>query len=194
MKIKLIGCDPSMRNFGYATGLYDIDTGELEIIDLNLVETKPADKATKKLIRQNCQDLDSAQEQFRGMIAHVTQDVAFCIAEVPVGSQSARAMMSCGLCIGVLSGCPVPIIPVTPTQVKKAGVGIGTATKDEMIAWATKRFPDAPWLTQKRKGAVEYLGKNEHLADACACLLAGIETPEFKAAVAMMKTMKASGV
>lgn len=188
MKIKLIGIDPSLRNFGYASAIYDTDTGEVEIVDLNLVESKPADKATKKKIRQNCLDLEDAKEQQRGLIAYASGH-QLAIAEVPVGSQSARSMASYGICVGVLSSCPVPLIPVTPTEVKKAGYGVASATKEEQIEWATTKHPNAPWLRVKKTQAL--LGKNEHMADAVACLYAGIKTPEFQQAVALMQAMNA---
>lgn len=186
MKIKLIGIDPSMRNFGFAKAIYDTETDEIEIVDLHLAETKPADKATKKKVRQNCLDLQAAQEMQRAMIQQCAGQ-ALALVEVPVGSQSARAMMSCGLCIGVLSSCPIPIIPVTPTEVKKAGYGVASATKEEQIEWATTKHPNAPWLRVKKTQAL--LGKNEHTADAIACIYAGIKTPEFQQAVALMKSM-----
>lgn len=186
MKLKLIGIDPSLRNFGYASALYDTDTGEVEIVELNLVESKPADKSTKKKIRQNCLDLEDAKEQQRGMIAYASGH-QLAIAEVPVGSQSARSMASYGICVGVLSSCPVPLIPVSPTEVKKAGHGASSATKEEQIEWAVTKHPEANWLRVKKTGNL--LGKNEHMADAVAAIYAGIRTPEFQQAVALMKSL-----
>lgn len=186
MKIELIGMDVSMRNFGFAKAVYDTETGAIEVVDLNLAETKPADKATKKKIRQNCLDLDAAKEMQHAMVEQC-KGMTLALVEVPVGSQSARAMMSCGLCIGVLSSCPIPIIPVTPTQVKKAGFGVASATKEEQIEWATEKYPDAPWMRVKSTGKL--LGKNEHLADAVAAIHAGVETEEFKALIAIIAQM-----
>jgi hypothetical protein len=100
--------------------------------------------------------------------------------EIPVGSQSARAMASYGMCIGIIASIKQPLIQVTPTEVKQAATRSKTATKAEMIKWATDTYPDAPWLTVRRKGALEYVAKNEHLADALAAIHAGVKTDQFK--------------
>lgn len=184
MKIKLIGMDISMRNFGFAKATLDTDTMEVFINELVLAETKAADKATKKKVRQNCLDLDDAKQMQQAMVKECAGS-AFAMIEVPVGSQSARAMMSCGLCIGIISSCPTSIIPVTPTEVKKAGFGVSSATKEEMIEWAVAKHPEANWLRVKATGKL--LNKNEHLADAVACIYAGINTPEFAQALAVLK-------
>ena len=104
--------------------------------------------------------------------------------EVPHGSQSARAMASYGVCIGVLGALRamgIPFFEVNATEVKMAAVGNKTATKDEMIAWARLVHPEAPWPTYTQKG-VEYVSeaKAEHMADATAAIYAGVRTPAFQ--------------
>lgn len=184
MKLKVIGIDLSLRNFGYASAIYDTDTGEVAIKDLNLVESKPAGKAVKKKTRQNFLDFEDAKIQAKG-IRDYTPGHHFAFAEIPIGSQSARAMASYGISVGVIAGCKVPVIPVTPTEVKKAGYGTADATKEEMIEWASGKHPDAPWLRVKSTGNL--LGKNEHLADAVAAIYAGIRTAEFFKVVELIK-------
>lgn len=186
MKINVVGIDCSLRNFGFAKASIDLDSMAISVKDLQLAETKPADKKTKKVVRQNCLDLEAAQEMQRALIEHC-KGSSVAIVEVPVGSQSARAMASYGIVVGILASCPITIIPVTPTEVKKAGYGVASATKEEMIEWATGVYPDAPWLRVKKTQAL--LGKNEHLADAVAAIHAGIETPEFASSVAMLRSL-----
>lgn len=84
------------------------------------------------------------------------------------------------------------MIQVTPTEVKLAGTGIKTATKDEMIEAAIQRFPYAKWLTRKVKGEVKLMNDNEHFADAAFVISAGIATNEFKSAIAFYKTLRAA--
>lgn len=187
MKVKLAGIDISLRNLGIAKMTLDTDSMSLSVDDLVLVQTQPADKATKKAMRQNCIDLDAARDLFEGLQEHLP-DMTFAVAEVPVGSQSARAMASYGICVGVLSGCPIPLIAVSPTEVKKAGFGVASATKEEMIEWAVAQYPDAPWHRVKKTGAL--LGKNEHLADAVAAVHAGLKTPELMTAIKMLASVK----
>ena len=69
---------------------------------------------------------------------------------------------------------------MTPTEVKLAGAGKKTATKEEMINWAASQYPKANWLYQKRNGVKCLVNKNEHLADAVAAIHAGIQSETFK--------------
>lgn len=185
--LKIIGMDPSMSNFGFASATLDMDTMLFTVDHLNLVSTEPEkDKKLKKAVRKNSEDLDRAQILHNGLIVGC-RGHAIAIAEVPVGSQSSRAMASYGMCLGILAACPIPLIQVTPNEVKMAGAGVKTATKEEMIEWATGKYPSAPWLMQQRGGVNKYLGKNEHLADAVASIEAGIATDQFQQLIAMMR-------
>lgn len=186
-KLNVIGIDISLRNLGISKGTIDLVSGEIVISDLVLTETE-ANKKTAKVVRKNSDDLDRAQLLHAALQQH-SKGAALAFVEVPVGSQSARAMASYGICVGVLASCPIPLIQVTPTEVKLAGAGTKTATKEEMILWASQRHPEAPWLTVKRKGAVDLVNKNEHLADSVAAIHAGVLTDQFRQLTAMMKAV-----
>lgn len=190
MKLKVIGIDPALANFGFAVGTVDVDTLEVEVQDLILTKTA-ADKKTAKVVRKNSDDLARART-LHAALHEVCKGAHIAIAEVPVGSQSARAMASYGMCVGVLASCPIPLIEVTATEVKLAGAGKKTASKEEMIAWAAKRFPTAPWLTQKKLGQLNLISSNEHLADAAAAIIAGTQTGQFLQVLAMHRAMMQS--
>jgi Holliday junction resolvasome RuvABC endonuclease subunit len=188
MKIKLVGFDPAVRNLGIAWATYNTDTGELDVEKLRLVKTE---NQAGKTVRKSSDDMR------RGRILHEAmtdccRTAAIAIAEIPEGTQSARGAMSNGICIGVLVGCPIPLIEVAPNDTKLAAVGIKTATKGEMIAWAVAKYPDLNWLRQKRKGVMELINDNEHLADAIGVLHAGVKTAEFKAAVGFFRSAAVS--
>lgn len=100
--------------------------------------------------------------------------------EIPVGSQSARSMASYGICIGVVASIDKPLIQVTPAEVKLVATGSKTASKDDMIKWATEMYPEGQWLTTNKKGVVSFVNKNEHMADAIAAMHAGVKTDQFK--------------
>jgi Holliday junction resolvasome RuvABC endonuclease subunit len=182
--IKVAGIDPALRNMGIAVGHVDLETLELVRVEKLVLAKTEGDKDGKQ-IRKNSDDLRRARVLTQAMREH-THDAVMVFAEVPVGSQSARAMASYGLCVGVLAGCDRPLLEVTPTEVKLAGAGVKTATKSEMIEWATEKHPEAQWLTVKRQGKQVFVDANEHLADAVAAIYAGIRTQEFKRAAAMM--------
>lgn len=180
--IRVIGIDPSLRNFGYAKADLNIDTMQLTNMDLILVSTQPG--ANKKTVRQNSDDIRSAKEQSDEMHRHA-KGAQIAFVEVPVGSQSARAMASYGICCGILGGITQPMIQLNPSEVKMAAVGSKTATKEEMIEWAVALYPDAPWL---RSGG-RVIARNEHLADACGAIHAGLLTADFQAVIRMFTSV-----
>lgn len=181
----LAGIDPSLRNFGLAKGACDISTGSFEPSDLLLIETASDDK-NKKSVRKNSDDLRRSRELYAGMTNFLLGvDLAF--VEIPVGSQTARAMTSYGICIGLLASINVPLIQVTPSEVKVAATGNKNATKKEMIEWAVNSYPSAPWLTHKRNNHFKITDKNEHLADAVAAIHAGAKTDTFKQLIAFQR-------
>lgn len=186
MKLRVAGIDPSLRNFGLVRGYIDLDDEAMPfIIEAMLLVESDADKANKKTVRKNSDDLRRARSLQREMTKFIA-DVAMVFVEVPVGSQSARSMASYGICIGVLSSIKRPMIQVTPTEVKLAAVGIKTASKEQMIAWAHESYPDANWMTRQLKGETVLINKNEHLADAIGTVHAGMLTDQFINAVGIL--------
>jgi len=96
-QLRVVGLDPSMRNWGIAEGLLNTDTMTLTLNNLDVVNPV---LPTGKQVRQNSKDLDSAKQLAEGTLNAVKGAQAIFV-EVPVGSQSARAMASYGLCVGV---------------------------------------------------------------------------------------------
>lgn len=187
--INVIGIDPSLRNMGFCKATIDLDTMEVKVRDVILAETE-ANKKTAKVVRKNCDDLDRAQILHDALVKEC-KGYTLAFVEVPVGSQSARAMASYGICIGVLAACPIPMIQVTPSEVKLAATGSKHAAKQEMIEAAMIAHPNAPWLTRKSGGVIVPVAANEHLADATWAIHAGIKTPQFKQAASMLFTLAA---
>ncbi len=104
--IKVVGIDPALRNLGICRATINLNTLDIDVVDLVLVETE-ANKKNAKVVRKNCDDLDRAKTLHDALVEHCKgHHLAFC--EVPVGSQSARAMASYGICIGVLAACSDP--------------------------------------------------------------------------------------
>jgi Holliday junction resolvasome RuvABC endonuclease subunit len=185
-KLKFVGCDPSLRNWGLAVAEYEPGTGQLKIEHLSSLHPV---LPTGKQVRQNSLDLESAAQLFGGTLLTVTGAHAVFV-EVPVGSQSARAMASYGICVGVLGalrGMGKPFFEVTPTEVKLAGPGKKTATKQEMIAWAMARHPEANWPIYKSNGqTLVSEAKAEHQADAVAAIYAGIAGNSFQQLLSLL--------
>jgi Holliday junction resolvasome RuvABC endonuclease subunit len=193
--IPVIGLDPSLSNFGACLARLDIDTLAISVEALDVVTTtNEKDKAKKKVVRKNSEDLERAATLHDGVLALLTGR-AIAFVEVPVGSQSARAMVSYGVSLGILAAVQarVPLIQVTPTEVKLAGCGIKTATKEEMIEAMVDKYPIAPWPIKVVKGVrTPIASKCEHMADATAAIEAGIQTDEFRRLLNMYRSMPAA--
>ena len=178
--IRVVGQDPSLRNWGLAVGTYNLETKKLTIESVDI--TNP-ELSKGKQVRQNSLDLESAFQLYKGAVT-AAEGAHAVFVEVPVGSQSARAMASYGICVGVLGGLRangIPFFEVTPTEVKLAGPGNKTATKQDMIKWAMAAHPEANWPTYKQNGTTMVSeAKAEHMADAVAAIYAGISCNAFQ--------------
>lgn len=188
-KLKVVGFDPSLRNWGIAVGhLWLQDSRHLEVNFLDIVQPE---LPKSKQVRQNSLDLETARLLSEGVLRHLT-DVDAVFVEVPVGSQSARAMASYGVCVGILGAIRamgIPFFEVSPEEVKRVAVGTKIATKAQMIEWAVSKYPDINWPTCKNKGVTQVVtGKAEHMADAIAAIHAGISCQPFQQLLSMLKT------
>lgn len=178
--LKVVGMDPSSRNWGIAAGMLDTATGKLVIKTLRV--TQPILPEGKQ-VRQNSSDLAVAHQLYEGTLPFLKADLIF--AEIPQGSQSARASLCSGICIGALGAVrhTQAFFEVTPDEVKRFTVGKRNATKKEMIAWAVAKHPEAPW-PRKSNGEVK-LGDAEHMADAVAAIYAGLQSQPYKQLASM---------
>ncbi|MCD1628462.1 hypothetical protein [Marinobacter shengliensis] len=189
--IPVLGMDPSLNNWGLAKGYFDTQTNKLSIIELGLINPE---FSSGKTVRQNSKDLERARQlAFKAALA--AKDVQAVFVEVPVGSQSARAMASYGICVGVLGALRaqnIPFFEVTPTEVKLATIGRKTASKAEIIERAVDAYPEANWPTITRNGETSVVAsKAEHMADAIGAIEAGIHTEQFRAVLPFITKLTA---
>jgi hypothetical protein len=175
--VRVAGIDISLSNLGLVK--FDLDShGELKSVESKLVHTKPEPK--KAHVRKNSDDLNRASA-FAIALREFLVDCEFVFVELPVGSQSARAMASYGISVGLIASLvDYPLILVLPSEVKMV-VNDKTASKQKMIAWATKQFPKLNWKMHGKK----FTNDNEHMADACASVVAGMDTQDFKRALTL---------
>jgi hypothetical protein len=181
--LRVAGVDAALRNMGIVRGSIKIGGSDIHQIDaMDLIVTE---KATGKTVRQGSDDLRRASELHRAFQS-IVKECRVVFAEVPSGGQSARAVYGFGIAVGILASCPVPIIQVMPSEAKMAAVGTKTASKEEMIEWATEKYPNAPWLRARNKPDGAFTTANEHLADACAIIHAGIKTDQFRQLISLL--------
>jgi Holliday junction resolvasome RuvABC endonuclease subunit len=187
--LKVVGFDPSLRNWGIAKGVIT-PVGAGWLLEINSLSVTQPHLPEGKQVRQNSSDL-AAAEQLCKAAWEAAQGAQAIFVEVPHGSQSSRAMASYGVCVGVLGAlrtAGIPFFEVTATEVKLASVGSKTATKEQMIAWATTLYPNAGWPYYQEKG-VQLLSaaKAEHMADACAVIHAGLATNQFQQLLPLLR-------
>lgn len=182
-KITVVGVDPSKTNFGMVKADIDMDTLDITILDMAVIET--ASEAKKGVIKQS-DDLRRAKETRAGMLKFF-EGAKLAFSELPFTNPNgyASANFNAGLVVGILAGCPTPLIQVFPADVKMAAIGHRQASKEEMIAWAMNKYPNAPWRMRKLKGNMVPVAINEHLADACAAIEAGVLSQQFQQLQAM---------
>lgn len=186
-RILVAGLDGSLRAFGVATAWLDVLTLDIEVKDLTLIETQ----LTKdKKVRSGSDYLSRAQTLKEG-VHKALEGVTAAFYEVPSGGQDYRSVMGFGIVIGTYAALPVPGAEVSPGEAKMAAIGTRTGAKEDMCDWAQTAHPNAPWLRYEKNGKGykkgELTGKNEHLADAVAIIMAGLRTPSFQQTLAVLR-------
>lgn len=181
--IRIMGNDPSFSNWGIAEAAYNVHTGRLEVYGLDVIKPVVSkDKGT----RQSSIDLERAKQLSKGIIPKI-RIIDLFVAEVPHGSQSARAMAGYGVCIGILSlihNTSTPFIEVSAIETRKVITGTREASKAQAIAWARAKHPEAPWPMH---GGEVNASRAEHMADAIAAIYAAMETNTFKTMAMLAK-------
>lgn len=180
--MKILALDPSFANTGWVLANMT-DDGSIVSISGGLICTE---KTTVKTTRRSSDDFRRAKELAMGlrMLAEQAQIV---FAEIPSGTQSARASWALGVCLGVLTNVhPKTLVEVTPTQTKLAALGRKDATKPEMIEWASSKRSDLPWKYNRGKLSPT----NEHMADALGVLYAGLSHEDYQNYLGILRHLK----
>ena len=185
--ITILGHDPSLANWGFALVDVNVDTLEMKPQLIKLTKTV---KSKNKQVRASSDKLMRGRQLREAFLSHEAK-AHINAAEVPSGTQSATAATALGIATGVLACHHKPLIEVSPTEVKKSVTGYATASKEEMIEWATDLWPDLDWLAG-RAILGKYAQDNEHLADALAIVHTAIRTEQFKQAAAMFSIVNAA--
>jgi len=183
--MRIVGLDPAFANFGMVSGSLlrlRTDKWAITINTMLLLQTEKL-SGKKSSMRVSSDVLRRAQEIHTGLHEFLEEHrPELVFAEVPSGAQSAAAGQALGVAVGVLGSIRVPLIEVTPMEVKRLFTARRESIpKEHITAWAIKHWPDAPWLKTHGK----LVKKNEHLADACATIQAGVGTDTFKQLLAM---------
>lgn len=177
MIIPVLGMDPSLRHWGLSEATLDLTTGVLSTPVGTVIEPKDL---TGKNIRVNSNDQWLA-EQLARPVLEASKKAQCIFVEVPIGSQSARAMASYAICVGILGvlrAMGISYIQVAPDDNKRVFTGNKNATKKDMINQLINHYPEVILPRGKTVGSIG--DKAEHIADATAAIHAGVRTTEFQ--------------
>lgn len=165
MPTKILSLDPSLNNWGYAILDYEPNLNTLTLQHCGVINPP---KGNKYLPKQNQKDIATATNIYQELY-YLINKVDIWVAEIPIGSQSSRAMVSYALCCGVIGSltCHNPkLIQISPYEVKKY-IGDKTTDKQQIINWVRQQHPQTQHLIPQAKN------KAEHICDAImACHVA----------------------
>jgi Holliday junction resolvasome RuvABC endonuclease subunit len=196
--INLLGIDPSLTNTGMAVISVDCSTAQIVAVKhIALVETAPS---KIKSVRESSDALERARKIRAGVLATIAQhQIKLAVSEVPSGAQSASACYAFGIVVGLLAALPVPLIEVSPGEVKMAVGGKKSVDKEDIVRWALtlpgdlSGMPASPqkneWQIANPFGKGYISKKAEHPADACGAVAAALKTQQFRQLAAMLASI-----
>lgn len=157
--MKILGIDPSLRNWGLA--VMELDK-ELTILKTHTIRTNKIPKHKSVAVT----DVNTAKFILDELKDYLEGIDAICI-ELPLGSQTSTAMKSYGLCIGLvgyIATLGIPVIYKNPFDIKKV-IGKRDTTKEEIIDWVNTNHPNK---------LSKYKTVAEHQADAVLAVYASL--------------------
>lgn len=165
--MKFVSVDPSLSNTAIVWGTIKEDK-TLNLLGWRIVASK---KSTVKIPvmedRLNrIKDIFSAVDD---VLLMFPPDV--CFGEYPTGSLNSSAAVSLGISLSILAKLP-NFNGVTALDVKKV-VGIGVISKDQIMDYCLKKYPDFSF--EKKKDGTLVKARMEHVADAAVIAEAGLK-------------------
>jgi Holliday junction resolvasome RuvABC endonuclease subunit len=161
--------DPAMANTGYL--IVKLENGKETLEECGVIQTK-LDKRDY-IAFDNVRRFQKIYRKLKEL--HEEYGYKAVLAEIPTGSQSAKAATGFGGVAGVL-GCLVIDLSLVniwklPQQVKKCLCGSGKASKGDMVRAAADIFPSSieQFITKRGKFRIHdkrVKGSYEHVADA----------------------------
>lgn len=199
--IRMLGIDPSLTHTGYAVVEVDSITRTIQrVLEMGTIVTAPS---KDKKVRKSSDDMHRARTHavtLREVIARYQIKVGS--AEIPSGGQSASAAKAFGIAIGILASLTIPLIEVSPMEVKVAACGSKVADKEDITRWAVelthRTGSDVDWDTGRANDwGIMHKDKcvsktMEHQADSIAGVQAAIKSEQFRQLAGMLASLISS--
>lgn len=175
----VLGIDPGFASTGYAFMAITQDPGRLVPVSFGVIQTKPSAKKHKLLASDD--QVRRAREIVRhlanGMKVH--QPVAICAESMSYPRFNSQIMVKAAaqlaMCWGFVACiaelADLPVLQVSPQELKLKVCGSRTASKEDVAEAIKKRVPGA-----RRELARIAEGKQEHPIDAMAACIACMDS------------------
>ncbi|MCC6811727.1 MAG: crossover junction endodeoxyribonuclease RuvC [Deltaproteobacteria bacterium] len=176
--IRLLGLDPGFAAIGWAVVETDPDAGD-RLVAAGVVRTKKA--KPKQSVSASIDNFRRAQEIGRALGAlALDHRVDVVCAEAMSFPRSSSVAAKMAMCWGVLAQlCQVlrvRVVQASPQEIKRALTGRTNATKDDVGAAVSLRFPDCVGIV----GPLPR-GLDEHAYDAVGAAVACMQRGEVRA-------------
>lgn len=196
----LLAVDPGLANLGWS--LLGFTNERIEIFDVGMLHTKPTPARELKAInRSHSEDqLDRIKKVAEHLFARVVgkdgdgnvgSPVIAVVCEAVTYQRSAKANLGLGMGYGVIAAISaalaVPIIDITPKQVKQTVTGSASASKDAVFEKLKER---GVVLTPRAVTSFSQypVSRHNHMTDSVAIGCAAIwDSPVIKTALQMLQ-------
>ena len=184
----ILAIDPGFSSVGWTLGEISED-GNIGYVGCGVIRTK---KSTAKVLA--CEDNVVRAREIAGGIMSLFEELQAhpsklkaIVSEAQSWPRNASVSAKVGMCWGVMSTfahvCEIPLVQVSPQNLKKCLTGKKTASKKDVADVVCKVWPkigpDAKkWPT----------GQHEHIYDSAAALIASSETPVVHAMLSMARS------
>lgn len=181
--VRVLGVDPGLANLGLAVLRLSSSSRSGTVELLRALKTKPPQKRRRLL------QADADADRLRYLLGCIRETMeehrpAVVVYEAPVGGRSARGVKSLAYVVGSLvTLCDersLPLLSVSPTDVKVEATGIRNASKEAVVEAMRKRFPSDCWADVLPSAV-------DHAADALAAAASALRSD----AVLMAARMRA---
>jgi Holliday junction resolvasome RuvABC endonuclease subunit len=187
--IRILAVDPGFCHTGIVA--MELQSGVWRPVLLETVTTEPP-KEKSKLLKGDC-DFARLLMTADRMLAEAPKARGLLAELPPGGAKSAAAQRAMALASGLLAGLVaslrLPYELVQPGDVKKSVTGKRSASKEEIMDWAGRQWPEETARFASKRAASGWTAEFEHVADA----LAVFETCRNGNLVRMLESFEAEG-
>lgn len=176
-RIKVLGLDLAFTHVGLVVGVMRTPAPYgIEPVEVKVIETVPDAKGKKRFTYKSEEDISRCRVISTHIIRTLAENpgIQAVAAEIPTGSQSARAAKTLGMATGIiatLADCypTLPFVWVFPNDWHRFLFNKLNPTKKEVINWVDLNWKDFDW-PKKATGVGIKKGDQEHAADAMGTL------------------------